>query len=175
MAQALPPRGLMRIQWRIHRLAWQISGGRMGRKVGGMPVLKLMTTGHRTGEQRPVLLWHVMTPLGPVMTGTNAGADYDPAWVKNLRSDNSATMMLDGATKAVAGVFLEGSEYDEAWAALVAANRAYEEYSKHMTRPHSHRPTGGSVRIHPLGTRKASDSSRSLPLIQEKWPTIIRA
>lgn len=64
----------MRFQWKLHRLAWDLSGGRLGRRVLGMPVLEMETTGHKTGRPRSILISYVETPDGPVVAGTNAGA-----------------------------------------------------------------------------------------------------
>ncbi len=49
----------MRLQWRLHKLAWNISGGRLGRRGGGMRTLQLTTTGHKSGLPRTILIWYV--------------------------------------------------------------------------------------------------------------------
>ena len=135
MPKAPPPRGFMRLQWRLHKLIWKLSGARLGRRVDGMPVLRLVTTGHTSGRPRDVLLWYVDTKTGPVLAGTNAGADHDPAWIMNLRADPSATMTVEGVTTPVIAVFLDGEPHAAAWATLVAAHGGYRTYAEVLTRP----------------------------------------
>jgi F420H(2)-dependent quinone reductase len=125
----------MRFMWRAHKLIWRLTGGRLGRKVGGMPVLELTTTGRTSGKPRMILISYVADPAGPVIAGTNAGVDYDPAWVKNLRANPTARMRLDGTVSAVDAKFLEGPAHEAAWSRFLEADTAYGEYAKHLTRP----------------------------------------
>ena len=53
----------MRLVWRAHKLIWNLSGGRLGRKMGGIPVLELVATGHRSGLERQILIC-TSTPPG---------------------------------------------------------------------------------------------------------------
>lgn len=123
----------MRLQWRTHKLVWNLSGGRLGAKAIGMPVLELVTTGHRSGEPRSILISYVTTPEGPAIAGTNAGADRDPAWVKNLRADPAARLREDGRWRDVRARFIEGHEWDAAWARFVE-HSGYADYEKMLTR-----------------------------------------
>ncbi len=56
MSSSSPSRSTLRFQWRAHKLVWRLSGGRLGRKVGGLPVLELTTTGRKSGEPRMILI-----------------------------------------------------------------------------------------------------------------------
>lgn len=73
-----PSRRYMRFQWSIHRIVWSASGGRLGRKVLGMPVLELETTGHKSGLPRRILISYVDTPHGPALAGTTPGPTTTP-------------------------------------------------------------------------------------------------
>ena len=127
-------RSLMRFQWRAHKLLWNASGGRLGRRVAGMPVLELVTTGRSSGQPRQILISYVDLDGGPAIVGTNAGRDVDPAWVRNLRADPVARARWDGTWHDVRGVELEGEEWQRAWDAAVAANPGYAAYLDGMTR-----------------------------------------
>lgn len=74
----------------IHRSILKISGGRKGWEAGNMPVLKLTTTGRKSGEPRMVML---TSPLqegdSMVIVASRGGDDQHPAWFINLR-DNPA-------------------------------------------------------------------------------------
>lgn len=117
----------MRVQWKLHRLVWDLSRGRIGRRVLGMPVLELVTTGHKTGEERSILISYVETPAGHAIAGTNAGADHDPAWIRNLRVEPRAKVREAGEWRDVRARFLEGAEAEEAWEQFTD-HRGYGEY-----------------------------------------------
>ncbi len=125
----------MRFQWRTHKLLWNLSGGRLGRRVAGMPVLELVTIGHKSGQERQILISYVGDDDAPLVVGSNAGRDVDPAWVKNLRVNPRARMRLGGERREVQAVELAGSEHAAAWAQAVAASPAYADYAEALTRP----------------------------------------
>lgn len=129
-----PPRLWMRLQWRAHKLVWNLTGGRLGRRAVGMPVLELVTTGHRSGRPRSILISYLPTTDGPAIAGTNAGADRDPAWVKNLRARPEARVRERGDWREVRARFAEGVEWDNVWARF-CEHAGYLEYEKLLTRP----------------------------------------
>ena len=63
----------MRFQWRMHKLIWNLSGGRLGQKVVGLPVLELVTIGHKSGQERQILITYFGSDDAPIIVGTNAG------------------------------------------------------------------------------------------------------
>jgi deazaflavin-dependent oxidoreductase (nitroreductase family) len=128
-------RNKMRLQWRMHKLIWKLSGGRLGRRVMGMPVLELVTKGHKSGQERQILITHVESGGAPAIIGTNAGRDVDPAWVKNLRADPEARARWDGKWRRVTATELGGDDHLRAWNAAVSANGGYAEHPKTLTRP----------------------------------------
>ena len=135
MTMAETNRRKIRLQWKMHKLVWKLSGGRLGRTVIGMPVLELVTVGHKTGQKRQILITYVDNAGSPAIIGTNAGRDRDPAWVKNLRANPEARARWDGKWRDVTATELSGDDHQQAWNAAVKANEDYAEYSKTLTRP----------------------------------------
>lgn len=127
-------RVVMRVQWALHKLAWNLSGGRIGRKVAGMPVVELITVGHRSGEERQVLLNYIESNGAPAVIGSNAGRDSDPAWVRNLRANPHARARWGGRWREVVAEELEGPAREAAWGSAGEANEGYREYAEGMTR-----------------------------------------
>jgi F420H(2)-dependent quinone reductase len=128
-------RTVMRLQWRSHKLIWRLSGGRLGNRVVGMPVLELVTTGHRSGRQRSILITYLDEPEGPVVFGTNAGLDRDPAWVTNLRAHDAVRIRVAGEwTDRRAVEPSDQGERQRLWNAAVAANPGYADYLATLTR-----------------------------------------
>ncbi|WP_006244073.1 nitroreductase/quinone reductase family protein [Mycolicibacterium tusciae] len=128
-------RPVMRVQWKLHKLVWRASGGQLGTRVLGMPVLELITTGRKTGQPRPILISYLNVNGAPTLIGTHAGAEHDPAWVGNLRANPDATVVRRGRRQTVRARFLDGDEHDRAWQAAIATSTQFEDYRAAMSRP----------------------------------------
>lgn len=99
-----------------------------------MPVLELVTTGHKSGQPRSILISYVGTPTGPAVAGTNVGADDDPAWIRNLVAKPAARVRERGVWRDVAARFLEDDEWERVWAKFLE-HRGYADY-REMTDRH---------------------------------------
>jgi len=99
-----------------------------------MPVLKLTTTGRRSGQPREVLLTYLDHPDGFVVAASNAGAAHDPAWWLNLQSQPAAVVEVGRRATEVRARLLEGDERDQAWHRLVEINDGYRVYAESMER-----------------------------------------
>ena len=118
----------MEIIWKLHRFVYRASGGRVGKAIGGAPVLLLITTGRRSGEPRPVTLTYFEDGDRLVVIGSNAGEDRHPAWWLNLQEFPDATVQIGGTTTRVRAVEAVGEERERLWAELIRRDPAYEEY-----------------------------------------------
>jgi deazaflavin-dependent oxidoreductase (nitroreductase family) len=125
----------MRWMWRGHRLWWRVSGGRLGNRVRGLPVLELTTTGRRSGEPRSVLLNYLPHGGGFAVIASNAGAADDPAWWSNLRAEPRGEVRTRAGRVPVAAELLDGPGREEVWAAAVRANPDYAGYAMAAGRP----------------------------------------
>ena len=115
--------------WTLHRALYRVSGGRIGAKVSGLPVLELTTTGRTTGQARTVLLTYLRDPRGYIVIASNAGSTDDPAWWRNLRSHPGASVRIGRAVRDVRARPLEGDERADAWDRAVAAYPGYATYA----------------------------------------------
>ncbi len=125
---------VLRVLWRLHRFWFAVSGGRIGSRVGQLPVLRLTTTGHRSGGLRSVMLNFVEDPRGFIVFGSNGGAETHPAWWRNLEASPRAVVRVGRSDAEVVARELEGTERERAWASVVLANPNYEDYRKATTR-----------------------------------------
>lgn len=122
-------RSFFRIAWKLHRFWYGVSGGRIGAKVSGLPVLELTTTGRTTGQARSVMLTYLTDPRGYIVIGSNAGSTDDPAWLRNLQSRPTATVRTGRTARDVRMRPLEGDERADAWDRAVAAFPGYAGYA----------------------------------------------
>jgi deazaflavin-dependent oxidoreductase (nitroreductase family) len=124
----------MRVMWKIHRFWYRVSGGRIGGRVGGLPVLELTTKGRSSGQSRHVMLTYLDDPQGFIVIASNAGDQRDPAWWRNLQAEPDATVRIGRISYAVRMRQLEGAEREEAWRRVVAVFDGYAKYAASTTR-----------------------------------------
>ena len=94
----LPPRRVIRTIWSIHRaLAGRLRGGRWSLSTpapGHAGLLRLWTTGRRSGLPRDVLLRYVASGDDLVTLAMNGWDTADPAWWLNLQTQPRARVDL---------------------------------------------------------------------------------
>jgi deazaflavin-dependent oxidoreductase (nitroreductase family) len=120
--------------WKLHRFWYRVSGGRIGGKMSGLHIVELTTTGRTSGKPRSVILAHVPDPRGFVVIASNAGAESDPAWWRNLQSHPDATIREGRVTHSVRMRRLDGDERERAWQRAVDAYGGYAKYKDKTTR-----------------------------------------
>ncbi len=68
----------------MHRGLYSASGGRVGSRIAGMPVLLLTTVGRKTGRRRTVPLTYIEDGDAIVLVASYGGRPHNPAWFDNL-------------------------------------------------------------------------------------------
>jgi deazaflavin-dependent oxidoreductase (nitroreductase family) len=124
----------MRVMWKLHRLWYRASGGRVGSRVAGLPVLRLTTTGRTSGTPRSVMLTYLDDPRGFIVIASNAGDQRDPAWWRNLQADPHASVRIGRQGYPVRMRQLEDDERERAWQRAVAAFDGYAKYAASTAR-----------------------------------------
>ncbi len=66
--------------WKIHPVLYRWSGGRLGDRLMGMPVLLLSTRGRRTGRERTCALLYHATDSAFVVIASKLGGPSDPEY-----------------------------------------------------------------------------------------------
>ena len=117
------PRWIVRTIWIAHRLAYRVTGGRFGLRTPtdtrwGM--LRLRTTGRRSGKERIAILGYIVDGPNLVTPAMNGWADPEPAWLLNLQANPSATIETpDGTRRDVTARMATGDERERLWRELV--------------------------------------------------------
>jgi deazaflavin-dependent oxidoreductase (nitroreductase family) len=114
-------RRLAALWGRIHSAAVVRTGGRVGGKWFGAPVLVLVTVGRKSGKTRETpLLYRRDEDDGTLaLLAANAGNDRTPAWWLNLRAAETAEIIVRGARRRVRWREATGEEHARLFAALV--------------------------------------------------------
>ena len=130
------PKPMIRAFSAMHRGAVKVSGGRVGTKFRGQPVILLTTTGRRSGTSRTQPL--VGLPFvarasasgaeGWVVAASYGGHDAHPGWYLNLRDDPHGEVRDGRRTAKVVARDASAAERAEWWPKFVEVLGTYEEY-----------------------------------------------
>ncbi|HEX4220583.1 MAG TPA: nitroreductase/quinone reductase family protein [Acidimicrobiales bacterium] len=118
--------------------------------MAGMRHVLLRTIGRRSGHEHKVALPYWLDTGGRrVVVASFAGAPQHPSWYLNLtdRTANPELLVLDQGQRFWAeGQILDGPEYEDTWAGLVA-DRPY--YANYQTRTDRRLPLVRLVELRP--------------------------
>ncbi len=95
-----------------------MTGGRIGlrnAKANRYGMMRLTTTGRRTGRERSVILGYFDDGPDLVTMAMNGWAEAEPAWWLNLQTHPEASVVLHNGRRAVRGRTAEGDERARLW------------------------------------------------------------
>ncbi|MET0990262.1 MAG: nitroreductase family deazaflavin-dependent oxidoreductase [Glaciihabitans sp.] len=120
----LPPRWFIRTAWRLHRWLYRASGGRLGlrspRRGRTAGMMRLRTTGRRSGVERAVIVDYFEDGANLVTLAMNGWGDADPAWWLNLQAHPLAHVDLRRGTRRVRARAATAAERAELWPSFSA-------------------------------------------------------
>ncbi len=123
---------------RAHQAVYDVSDGRVGHRLLGVPCLLLRTTGRRTGKSRTSALVYARDGDDYVVVASLGGSDRPPAWLHNVRADPHVEVQVGRERfPAVATVVERGdADYATLWRAVNDVNRGrYDRYQAKTARP----------------------------------------
>lgn len=119
----------------LHRTVLAVSVGRVGRRLGGMPVVELHTIGRTTGRRRSVILTAPVHGEGRwVLVASKGGDDRQPDWYRNVVAHPEVELTVNGKTGAVNARTATDAEKAELWPQVVATYRGYATYQAKTSR-----------------------------------------
>jgi F420H(2)-dependent quinone reductase len=119
----LPPRGVIRGAWTIHRLILRVTRGRRGLRPqtpARWGMMRLTTTGRRSGAVRHAILGYFEDGPNLVTMAMNGWGEPEPAWWLNLQANPDATVDLPDGPRAVRGRAATAEERPRLWARWAA-------------------------------------------------------
>ncbi|HYF72038.1 MAG TPA: nitroreductase/quinone reductase family protein [Nocardioides sp.] len=132
----LPPRWFIKAFWQAHRAVVRRTDGRRGLwlpKTDGRKerygVLRLTTTGRRSGQPRPVLVGYVEDGPDLVTMAMNGWGAAEPAWWLNLQAEPHAEVQTKDGTRLVRARRAEGADRERLWARWAAIDKNLEAYA----------------------------------------------
>ena len=125
---------MLKLILKVMVFLYNVSGGRIGGKMGKVPVLLLTTTGRKSGKQRTLPLIYIMDDSAYVITASAGGADKHPGWFFNIRSNPQATIQVKDAHIKVKAEVAGQEKKSELWARLVEVAPNFAGYEKRTSR-----------------------------------------
>lgn len=117
----------------VHRTILKISGGRVGFRLAGMPVVQLTTVGRKSGQPRTVMLTSpIRVGEALVVVASRGGDDRHPDWFLNLENDSHVQVALQGGpSQSMLARVATTQERDELWPQITAE---YPNYAGYQTK-----------------------------------------
>jgi len=111
-------------------LAWTGDRLSLTTPLTGLPVLRITTTGARTGLPRTHPLTALRDGEGYALIASNFGRRVFPAWYHNLRAHPFAQVHGDSMAGRYAARPASAEEYESLWARAVALSPGYAAYAR---------------------------------------------
>jgi deazaflavin-dependent oxidoreductase (nitroreductase family) len=122
----------------VHQAIYELSDGRVGHRMLGVPCLLLRTTGRRTGRRRTSALVYAWDGTEYAVVASLGGSDEPPAWLHNVQAEPRVEVQVGRRRfPAVATVIEPGDpDYDRWWRAANEVNKGrYDAYQAKTARP----------------------------------------
>jgi F420H(2)-dependent quinone reductase len=119
---------------RVHTAAYRVSGGRIGGRIRGAPVLLLHHVGRRSGKERTSPLLYLQDGDDVVVIGSKGGSHKHPAWWLNLREMKQTEIELPGERRRVNVREATPEERERLWPRVVEIWPDYARYQQRTDR-----------------------------------------
>ena len=125
----------MRAMNGVHRAVLALSRGRLGWKIGPMPVVELHTIGRTSGQRRSTMLTApIHEPDRVVVIASKGGDDRHPFWYLNLVAHPDVELTENGVTRPMRARTATEAEKAALWPVIVRANPGYAGYQRKTSR-----------------------------------------
>lgn len=120
---------------RLNIALFRASGGRVGGRLGGAPVLLLHHVGRRSGTAMTSPLIYLDDGRDVVVVASKGGTDTHPAWFHNLMAMRTTEVELPGRRRRrVVPRVADAAERETLWPRLVELYRSYADYASYTDR-----------------------------------------
>lgn len=110
------------------------SGGKLGGRFDGAPVLLLTTIGAKSGQPRTSPMMYLPEGDRIIVFASNEGKDNHPSWYYNLRANPSATVEIGAETFPVTATEITGAEHDRIYAIQAERYPGFAAYRERTER-----------------------------------------
>jgi F420H(2)-dependent quinone reductase len=112
----------------IHRAIYAASGGRVGKRIAGMPVLLLTTRGRTTGKPRSSPLTYFDEDGAVVLVASYGGRPNNPDWFENLIAAGEGVVTIGRESRTMLARRATSDERARLWPRIVQTYDGYGKY-----------------------------------------------
>tara|TARA_Y100001936_G_scaffold54507_1_gene53248 strand:- start:980 stop:1381 length:402 start_codon:yes stop_codon:yes gene_type:complete len=125
----------MKLSNSLHRGVIKLSAGRKGWDAFGMPVIKLTTTGRKTGLPRSVMLTSPHQ-IGEslVLVASKGGSDTHPEWFLNLVANPNVIVETRIGSKEMTAQVVDADVREQLWDEVTEKFSNYGQYQSKTDR-----------------------------------------
>jgi deazaflavin-dependent oxidoreductase (nitroreductase family) len=113
-----------------HVGVYRLSGGRLGSKIMGMPLVLLTTTGRKTGKSRTVPLASFDDGSDRIIVASAGGSPTHPAWYNNLAANPEVTVQYGPRVYSARAETVSGDERARLWKMIISQGPNFADYEK---------------------------------------------
>ncbi|MDP8998586.1 MAG: nitroreductase family deazaflavin-dependent oxidoreductase [Myxococcota bacterium] len=117
-----------------HVRLYQLSRGRIGGRIGTLPVALLTTTGRKTGKKRTVPLGSFEDQGDVLVIASFGGSPEHPAWYNNLLANPTVAVQIGERAYEARAEIVTGAERGRLWKMVVERAPNFAGYQKKTTR-----------------------------------------
>jgi deazaflavin-dependent oxidoreductase (nitroreductase family) len=121
---------VLKIALSIYIFLYRLTSGAIGGRMAGLKVLLLTTTGRKTGQLRTTPLGYFKQGGNFIIIASNGGADQNPAWFYNLKSNPQVTLQVGDEHLTAKAEVVDAETRKQLWAELVKMAPGYEKYTQ---------------------------------------------
>ena len=118
----------------LHRGIYSASGGRVGDRIAGMPVLLLTTTGRKTGKPRTSPLSYFEDDGAIVLVASYGGRPHNPDWFENLVAAGEGEVTIGRESRRLTARQATPEERARLWPWIVDTYDGYAKYQARTSR-----------------------------------------
>ena len=120
------------INWKyfgkVHRLLYELSGGRFGARMGWIDVALVTATGRKSGKKRTVPIACYPYRDSVAVSASNSGMESHPAWYLNMQANPRVTVRLGKEQFEAIAEDVPQEEREALWQTVVKINKHQGEY-----------------------------------------------
>jgi len=113
---------------------YRTSGGKLGGKAAGAPVMLLITTGRKSGQPRTAPLLYLEDGEDIVVVASQGGMSEDPLWFKNLEANPEAEIEIGKEKRKVRARRATDEEKATLWPKVTGLYSGFDLYQARTER-----------------------------------------
>jgi deazaflavin-dependent oxidoreductase (nitroreductase family) len=129
-----PPDFMFKAVTVAHEWLYRTTGGRIGGRLMGMPVLLLTTVGRKSGQRRTTPLTYMHDGDDVVLVASKGGHPRHPAWYLNLTANPQVEVVQGRRTRTLVARTADSDEKARLWPMVVKTYRGYGGYQERTDR-----------------------------------------